>query len=103
MSDARERDEFELLTPWYVAGKLDAAVADVKKMTIWGNHSTTQYPDLFHCEVGGRNAAQAVGDQAWIENDFIPTVAAIRGGPFAFRRGLGEATTRPVASITCST
>ena len=43
-------------------------------MTIWGNHSATQYPDIFHAEVGGKNAAELVGDQAWIESDFIPTV-----------------------------
>ena len=36
-------------------------------MTIWGNHSATQYPDVFHAEVGGKNAAEVVGDQAWIE------------------------------------
>jgi len=81
-----------------IAGKLDAAVADVKKMTIWGNHSTTQYPDLFHCEVGGRNAAQAVGDQAWIENDFIPTVAK-RGAAIIDARGAGSAASAANAAI----
>jgi malate dehydrogenase len=58
-----------------LAAKTGAAVTDITRMTIWGNHSATQYPDLFHAEVGGRNAAEVVGDQAWIENDFIPTVA----------------------------
>src|SRR5688572_9685200 len=58
-----------------IAQKLGAPVSAVKKMTIWGNHSTTQYPDLFHCEVDGKNAAEAVDDVAWIENEFIPTVA----------------------------
>jgi len=81
-----------------IAGKLDAAVADVKKMTIWGNHSTTQYPDLFHCEVGGRNAAQAVGDQAWIENDFIPTVAK-RGAAIIAARGSSSAASAANATI----
>ncbi|MFN7970189.1 MAG: malate dehydrogenase [Acidimicrobiales bacterium] len=81
-----------------IAGKLDAAVADVKKMTIWGNHSTTQYPDLFHCEVGGRNAAQAVGDQAWIENDFIPTVAK-RGAAIIDARGASSAAPAANAAI----
>ena len=87
-----------------IAGKLDAAVADVKKMTIWGNHSTTQYPDLFHCEVGGRNAAQAVGDQAWIENDFIPTVAK-RGAAIIDARGASSAASaaRTSASPPAST
>ena len=81
-----------------IAGKLDAAVADVKKMTIWGNHSATQYPDLFHCEVGGRNAAQAVGDQAWIENDFIPTVAK-RGAAIIDARGASSAASAANAAI----
>ena len=81
-----------------IAGKLDAAVADVKKMTIWGNHSTTQYPDLFHCEVGGRNAAQAVGDQAWIENDVIPTVAK-RGAAIIDARGASSAASAANAAI----
>ena len=58
-----------------IAQKLGAPVTDVKKMTIWGNHSTTQYPDLFHCEVGGRNAYEAVGDHEWVDGTFIPTVA----------------------------
>ena len=51
-----------------IAGKLDADVADVRRMTIWGNHSTTQYPDLFHCEVGGRNAYAAVADHEWVDS-----------------------------------
>ena len=57
-----------------LAGKLGGSVNDITHMTIWGNHSATQYPDLFHTEVGGKIAAEVVGDQAWIENDFIPTV-----------------------------
>src|SRR5688500_15971209 len=58
-----------------LAAKTGAPVTDIKKLTIWGNHSATQYPDIFHAEVNGQNAAEAVGDQAWLENDFIPTVA----------------------------
>src|ERR1700737_861921 len=58
-----------------LARKTGAAVTDIKKMTIWGNHSATQYPDIFHAEIGGKNAAEVVNDQAWIENDFIPTLA----------------------------
>ena len=58
-----------------IAQRLDASVNDVRRMTIWGNHSTTQYPDLFHCEVGGRNAYEAVGDHEWVDQTFIPTVA----------------------------
>ena len=55
-----------------LAAKTGAAVTDIKKMTIWGNHSATQYPDIFHAEIGGQNAAEVVGDQAWIENDLHP-------------------------------
>ncbi len=55
-----------------LAAKTGAPVTDITKMTIWGNHSATQYPDVFHAEVGGRNAAEVVDDQAWIENDVHP-------------------------------
>jgi malate dehydrogenase len=78
--------------------KLDAPVAEVKKMTIWGNHSTTQYPDLFHAEVSGRNAAEAVGDQAWLEGDFIPTVAK-RGAAIIDARGASSAASAANAAI----
>jgi malate dehydrogenase len=81
-----------------LAAKLDVPVDDVKRMTIWGNHSTTQYPDLFHCEVGGRNAAEAVGDQAWIEKDFIPTVAK-RGAAIIDARGASSAASAANAAI----
>ena len=69
-----------------LAAKTGATVTDITKMTIWGNHSTTQYPDLFHAEVGGKNAAELVDDQAWLENDFIPTVAK-RGAAIIEARG----------------
>ena len=59
-------------------------------MTIWGNHSATQYPDIFHAEIGGKNAAEVVDDQAWIENDFIPTVAK-RGAAIIDARGASSA------------
>jgi len=58
-----------------LAKKTGAAVTDIKKVTIWGNHSATQYPDIFHAEIKGKNAVEVVNDQSWIENDFIPTVA----------------------------
>ena len=73
-----------------LARKTGAEVTDVKKMTIWGNHSATQYPDVFHAEVGGKNAAEVVNDQAWIENDFIPTVAK-RGAAIIDARGASSA------------
>jgi malate dehydrogenase len=73
-----------------LARKTGAKVTDIKKMTIWGNHSATQYPDVFHAEIGGRNAAEVVNDQDWIENDFIPTVAK-RGAAIIDARGASSA------------
>ena len=73
-----------------LARKTGAKVTDIKKMTIWGNHSATQYPDVFHAEVGGKNAAEVVNDQNWIENDFIPTVAK-RGAAIIDARGASSA------------
>jgi malate dehydrogenase len=70
----------------------------VKKMTIWGNHSTTQYPDLFHCEVGGRNAYEAVGDHDWVDGTFIPTVAK-RGAAIIDARGASSAASAANAAI----
>jgi len=70
--------------------KTGATVQDIKKMTIWGNHSSTQYPDLFHAEVNGTNAAEAVNDQTWLENDFIPTVQK-RGAAIIEARGSSSA------------
>jgi malate dehydrogenase len=81
-----------------IAAKLGAAVTDVKKMTIWGNHSTTQYPDLFHCEVAGKNAYQAVGDHGWVDTTFIPTVAK-RGAAIIEARGASSAASAASAAI----
>ncbi|MDT5369800.1 MAG: malate dehydrogenase [Mycobacterium sp.] len=81
-----------------LARKTGAEVTDIKKMTIWGNHSATQYPDVFHAEVGGKNAAEVVNDQAWIENDFIPTVAK-RGAAIIDARGASSAASAASATI----
>ena len=81
-----------------LSAKVGQSITDIKKMTIWGNHSTTQYPDLFHCEVGGRNAAALVDDQAWIENEFIPTVAK-RGAAIIDARGASSAASAANAAI----
>ncbi|HYO39480.1 MAG TPA: malate dehydrogenase [Nocardioidaceae bacterium] len=81
-----------------LAAKTGSTVSDIKKLTIWGNHSATQYPDIFHAEVGGRNAAEVVGDQAWIENDFIPTVAK-RGAAIIEARGSSSAASAASATI----
>ncbi|BBZ42924.1 malate dehydrogenase [Mycobacterium parmense] len=81
-----------------LAKKTGAAVTDIKKMTIWGNHSATQYPDIFHAEVGGKNAAEVVNDQNWIENDFIPTVAK-RGAAIIDARGASSAASAASATV----
>jgi malate dehydrogenase len=74
-----------------LAAKLQVPVTEIRKMTIWGNHSATQYPDLFHAEVSGKNAAETVDDQDWLENTFIPTVAK-RGAAIIEARGASSAT-----------
>lgn len=81
-----------------LAAKLGVPVTDITKMTIWGNHSATQYPDLFHAEVAGRNAAEAVGDQEWLANTFIPTVAK-RGAAIIEARGASSAASAASATI----
>ncbi len=81
-----------------LAAKTGASVNDVTKMTIWGNHSATQYPDIFHADVAGRNAAEVVNDQQWLENDFIPTVQK-RGAAIIEARGASSAAS--AASATC--
>jgi malate dehydrogenase len=81
-----------------LAAKVGKPVTSVKKLSIWGNHSTTQYPDIFHCEVDGHNAAQLVNDQAWIESTFIPTVAK-RGAAIIEARGLSSAASAANAAI----
>ncbi len=85
-----------------VAQKVGVPVADVKQMTIWGNHSTTQYPDLFHCEVEidgkRRNAYEAIGDHEWVDGTFIPTVAK-RGAAIIEARGASSAASAANAAI----
>lgn len=81
-----------------LAKKTGAAVTDINKVTIWGNHSATQYPDIFHAEIGGKNAAEVVNDQDWIENDFIPTVAK-RGAAIIDARGASSAASAASATV----
>ena len=81
-----------------LAAKTGSAVTDIKKITIWGNHSATQYPDIFHAEIAGKNAAEVVNDQAWIADTFIPTVAK-RGAAIIDARGASSAAS--AASATC--
>ena len=80
-----------------LAGKLGVPVTAVKQMTIWGNHSATQYPDVFHAEVNGQNAASLV-EQSWIEDDFIPTVAK-RGAAIIAARGSSSAASAANATV----
>ncbi len=81
-----------------VASKLDVPVSAVKKMTIWGNHSATQYPDLFNCEVNGASAAERIDDNQWLEEDFIPTVQQ-RGAAIIKARGASSAASAANAAI----
>jgi malate dehydrogenase len=81
-----------------LANKLGAPVSDVTKMGVWGNHSPTMYPDLFHAEVKGVQAAAAVDDQAWIENDFLPNVGK-RGAAIIEARGASSAASAANAAV----
>ncbi|MET7544240.1 malate dehydrogenase [Streptomyces sp. NPDC005479] len=81
-----------------LAAKTGAAVSDIKKLTIWGNHSATQYPDIFHAEVAGKNAAELVNDEAWLADTFIPTVAK-RGAAIIEARGASSAASAANAAI----
>ncbi len=82
-----------------LAAKTGASVSEITRMTIWGNHSATQYPDIFNAEVAGESAAERVDDQAWIEDDFIPTVAK-RGAAIIDARGASSAASAANAAIS---
>jgi malate dehydrogenase len=82
-----------------LARKAGAPVAEVTNLAVWGNHSTTMYPDVFNAKVGGRSAWDAIGqDQEWLENDFIPTVAK-RGAAIIDARGASSAASAASAAI----
>ena len=81
-----------------LAAKLNVPVDTITNMTIWGNHSATQYPDLFNAKVDGKNAAELVDDQEWLENTFIPTVAK-RGAAIIEARGLSSAASAANATV----
>jgi malate dehydrogenase len=78
--------------------KTGAAVSEITNVTIWGNHSATQYPDIFHAKVKGENAAQVIGDQAWLESEFIPTVQK-RGAAIIEARGASSAASAANAAL----
>ncbi|OKJ59866.1 malate dehydrogenase [Streptomyces sp. CB02009] len=81
-----------------LAQKTGASVEDIKRLTIWGNHSATQYPDIFHAEIAGKNAAELVDDEAWLADTFIPTVAK-RGAAIIDARGASSAASAANAAI----
>jgi len=81
-----------------VAAKIGKPVAAVRKMVIWGNHSATQYPDLFHAEVDGQKVWPLINDQAWLESAFIPTVQK-RGAAVIEARGSSSAASAANAAI----
>jgi malate dehydrogenase len=78
--------------------KTGIAVKDITNVTIWGNHSATQYPDIFHAKVAGESAAKKISDQAWLEGDFIPTVQK-RGAAIIDARGASSAASAASAAI----
>ena len=107
MSNARDipKERFNALTRLdhnraisQLAAKLGVAVTEITHMTIWGNHSATQYPDIFHAEVDGKNAEELVNDQAWIADTFIPTVAK-RGAAIIAARGSSSAASAANATV----
>jgi malate dehydrogenase len=81
-----------------VAARIGKPVASVRKMVIWGNHSATQYPDLFHAEADGQKVWPLINDQAWLESTFIPTVQK-RGAAVIEARGSSSAASAANAAI----
>ena len=81
-----------------LAAKTGTTVNDVTNMTIWGNHSVTQFPDLHHAKVGGKNAYDLVNDQAWYADTYIPTVAK-RGAAIIEARGASSAASAANAAV----
>jgi len=81
-----------------LASKVECPVTDITQMGVWGNHSPTMYPDLFHAKVRGELAAGVVDDQAWIENEFLPNVGK-RGAAIIEARGASSAASAASAAI----
>jgi len=80
-----------------LARKTGTPVSEIENLTIWGNHSATQYPDVFHATVAGRPASELV-DEAWLTDDFIPTVAK-RGAAIIDARGASSAASAANAAV----
>ena len=83
---------------YQLADKAQVPVTAVKKVTIWGNHSATQYPDAYHAEINGQNAAAVIDDDAWIKGSFIPNVQK-RGAAIIEARGQSSAASAANAAI----
>ncbi len=81
-----------------LASKAEVPITAVKKVTIWGNHSATQYPDAYHAEINGKPAANVIDDDAWIKESFIPTVQK-RGAAIIEARGQSSAASAANAAI----
>jgi malate dehydrogenase len=81
-----------------VSQKINKKVSDVRRMTVWGNHSATQYPDLFQAEAEGKKVWPMINDQAWLEGTFIPTVQK-RGAAIIEARGLSSAASAANAAV----
>ncbi|MET7638008.1 malate dehydrogenase [Streptomyces sp. NPDC005438] len=78
--------------------KTGTPVSEIRRLTIWGNHSATQYPDVFHAEIAGKNAAEVVNDEKWLADEFIPTVAK-RGAAIIEARGASSAASAANAAV----
>ncbi len=81
-----------------LANRVAVPVSEITQMGVWGNHSPTMYPDLFHAQVRGEQAAKVLDDQAWIENDFLPNVGK-RGAAIIEARGSSSAASAASAAI----
>ncbi|MGI8414455.1 MAG: malate dehydrogenase [Solirubrobacteraceae bacterium] len=81
-----------------LAAKAGVTVAEISNMTVWGNHSATQYPDIFNAKVNGQKAGEVIDDQQWLEQDFIPTVQK-RGAAIIEARGASSAASAANAAI----
>ncbi|AHH19349.1 malate dehydrogenase [Nocardia nova SH22a] len=81
-----------------LAGRTGAPAASVTRMTVWGNHSATQYPDIGHALIDGRPAAEVIGDPAWVRDSFVPTVQQ-RGTAIIAARGASSAASAASAAI----
>jgi malate dehydrogenase len=89
----------ELRARTQLAIKADVDVTDISQMTIWGNHSATQFPDFYHAKIGGRPALQVIEDEAWFKDTFIPTIQQ-RGAQVIKARGSSSAASAANAIIT---